>query len=130
MSDPEPTNVVRQREWTEEELLASGFRYYPRKKQCVLVRELPEEESPKTIETSWASLVAHADALGLDAERMREALDERRHRQRVAVDAAAARALGNSGTPTFYVNGRRVSGTRFEKEIYNIIEYLRDQRRR
>jgi hypothetical protein len=60
MSDPEPTNVVRQREWTEEELLASGFRYYPRKKQCVLVRELPEEESPKTIETSWASLVAHA----------------------------------------------------------------------
>jgi hypothetical protein len=38
--------VLRQRDWTEQELLDNGFRYYERKKYVVLARELPPEEAP------------------------------------------------------------------------------------
>lgn len=53
-------NIIRQRQWTPEELKAAGFRQYARKKQVVMVRQLPPEEAPLTIETTWDSLVAPA----------------------------------------------------------------------
>jgi hypothetical protein len=42
----EPENVLTQRDWTDDELLEAGFRYYQRRKRVVLVRELPPEEAP------------------------------------------------------------------------------------
>jgi hypothetical protein len=42
----ETDHVIRQRDWSEQELLANGFRYYERKKSVVLARELPPEEAP------------------------------------------------------------------------------------
>src|SRR4051794_19808417 len=53
-------NVITQRNWTEQELSAEGFCYYPRKKQIVMVRELPASEAPMTIRTQWDTLVATA----------------------------------------------------------------------
>jgi Na+/H+ antiporter NhaA len=55
-------------------------------------------------------LRGHADALGLDVARFAEDLRVRRHVQRVAADVASADASGVSGTPTFFVNGRRHHG--------------------
>jgi Na+/H+ antiporter NhaA len=55
-------------------------------------------------------LVAYAEQLGLDTERFREALRRQRFAARVAEDVESADASGVSGTPTFFVNGRRHYG--------------------
>jgi len=52
-----------------------------------------------------AELVSHARDLGLDAERVGRELADGTHADRVARDAATARALGLSATPVFFVNG-------------------------
>lgn len=41
--------VLRQRDWSEQELLENGFRYYKRRKRVVLARQLPLEEAPLQI---------------------------------------------------------------------------------
>ncbi|MCW2953905.1 MAG: Na+/H+ antiporter NhaA, partial [Conexibacter sp.] len=52
----------------------------------------------------------YAEELGLDLERFTEDLRRRRFAARVAGDVASADASGVSGTPTFFVNGRRHHG--------------------
>jgi protein-disulfide isomerase len=52
----------------------------------------------------------HAEALGLDVDRFVEDLRRRRHAPRVARDVQSADASGVSGTPTFFINGRRHQG--------------------
>lgn len=47
---------------------------------------------------------------GLDAERMEAEIDSGAHRDRIARDVASAEASGATGTPTFYVNGKRFFG--------------------
>lgn len=56
------------------------------------------------------ALHGHAEAIGLDVGRFAEELRQRRHAPRVAVDVAGADASGVSGTPTFFINGRRHHG--------------------
>jgi protein-disulfide isomerase len=58
-----------------------------------------------------ADLERHAQAIGLDMEAFRAALDDRRYFDLVAADAAAAGALGVRGTPTMFVNGTPVAGS-------------------
>lgn len=48
--------------------------------------------------------------LGLDAERMAIEIDSGAHRDRVGRDVASAEASGATGTPTFFVNGKRFFG--------------------
>jgi len=55
-------------------------------------------------------LVSHAEAVGLDLERFTRALDEHSHAKTVAEDALEAAALGVTGTPTMFINGRGVVG--------------------
>ena len=62
----------------------------------------------KALEKS--DLVAHARALGLDVQAFTRALDEHTHRAVVERDMAEARALGVTGTPALFVNGRRATG--------------------
>lgn len=52
----------------------------------------------------------HAEELGLDRERFVEDLHRHRHASRVARDVQSADESGVSGTPTFFVNGRRHHG--------------------
>ena len=52
----------------------------------------------------------YAQELQLDAERFGEDLRQRRYAPRVAADVASADSSGVSGTPTFFVNGRRHHG--------------------
>jgi len=72
---------------------------------------------------SLDDLVAHARAAGLDADRMRAALDDRRHEGRVSHDVAEARRLGLAGTPSFFVNGRKPSGN-VEADLEALVERL------
>jgi NhaA family Na+:H+ antiporter len=55
-------------------------------------------------------LVDHAAALGLDVERFARSLGAGDHAARVRKDVASAEASGAEGTPTFFVNGRRLLG--------------------
>jgi protein-disulfide isomerase len=57
-----------------------------------------------------ASLERYAQEIGLNMGRFREALDSGKFRARVQQDASAASAVGVTGTPTFFVNGRQVVG--------------------
>ncbi|WP_428261865.1 DsbA family protein [Haliangium sp.] len=59
---------------------------------------------------SRADLERHARAAGLDMDRFRAALDDRRYFEQVAADAAAGKALGVRGTPTMFVNGTPIPG--------------------
>jgi Na+/H+ antiporter NhaA len=55
-------------------------------------------------------LYRDADAIGLDLDRFGEDLRRRRYAPRVAQDVQTADASGVSGTPTFFINGRRHQG--------------------
>jgi len=55
-------------------------------------------------------LVRHAGDLGLDVERFRDELLGRQYASRVSEDVSSADESGVSGTPTFFINGRRHYG--------------------
>jgi Na+/H+ antiporter NhaA len=55
-------------------------------------------------------LVRYAEALGLDVERFTDALRTHAGAARIAEDVDGADLSGVSGTPTFFVNGRRHHG--------------------
>ncbi len=57
-----------------------------------------------------SSLRRYAEELGLDAERFEEELRRRIHAPRIRADVASADASGVSGTPSFFINGRRHTG--------------------
>jgi Na+/H+ antiporter NhaA len=52
----------------------------------------------------------YAEQLDLDVERFADDLRRRRYAPRVAADIASADASGVSGTPSFFINGRRHHG--------------------
>ncbi|MCB9617030.1 MAG: thioredoxin domain-containing protein [Sandaracinus sp.] len=55
-------------------------------------------------------LAGYAAQVGADPEGVRRALADRRHRAAVEADQGVGQSLGVSGTPTFFVNGRRLVG--------------------
>ena len=57
-----------------------------------------------------ADLLRYAEELGLDVERFKESLVSREFAGRVESDVDSADLSGVSGTPTFFVNGRRHHG--------------------
>jgi protein-disulfide isomerase len=69
-----------------------------------------------------AELEQIAGAAGLDLPRLRAALDDRRHRDAVAAEGAEAMALGVDTTPTLFVNGHAVVGSRDRAALEQIID--------
>ena len=61
-------------------------------------------------ELAPADLTRHAQVLDLDIDTFWTAVRERRHAGRIADDVASADRSGVSGTPTFFINGRRHQG--------------------
>jgi predicted DsbA family dithiol-disulfide isomerase len=61
-------------------------------------------------DVTMSDLYRLASELGLDLDRFSEELRHRRYAPRVARDVQSADASGVSGTPTFFVNGRRHEG--------------------
>ena len=58
----------------------------------------------------FSDLVGYAEQLGLDVERFTNELQDRAGATRVAEDVDSADLSGVSGTPTFFINGRRHYG--------------------
>lgn len=59
---------------------------------------------------SLDDLVGYARSIGLDGERMRAALLDRRHSETVDEDIELATELGVQGTPTTFIEGQEISG--------------------
>lgn len=57
-------------------------------------------------------LLQYARELGLDMQRFEQALDTARSKAVIDADVAEANALGATGTPAFFVNGRFLSGAK------------------
>jgi protein-disulfide isomerase len=57
-----------------------------------------------------ASILQAAKDAGLDAAKMKAALDQGRHKDRIERDQKLVQALGATGTPAFFVNGRKLVG--------------------
>jgi Na+/H+ antiporter NhaA len=74
-----------------------------------------------------SDLRRHAEELSLDVERFWDELRHHEHASRVAEDVASADASGVSGTPTFFINGRRHHGA---YDIDTLTTAVRSIRRR
>jgi Na+/H+ antiporter NhaA len=69
----------------------------------------------------------HARELGLDIDRFWDEVRRHEYAPRVAEDVASADASGVSGTPTFFINGRRHQGS---YDIETLTEAVQAARRR
>jgi Na+/H+ antiporter NhaA len=67
-------------------------------------------------------LLGYATALGLDPDRFHDDLTARRATARIAADLESADLSGVSGTPTFFINGRRHYGA---YDIHTLKEAIR-----
>lgn len=72
-------------------------------------------------QSQWGSLAdptsifaQYAEELGLDREAFTEALTSRTHKDRVASDQSDGYSVGVSGTPTFFINGKRQASFDYE----------------
>ena len=73
-------------------------------------------------ELDVASLKLRAAELGLDEEAFGSCLDSGEFADQVATDVAAGRALGVSGTPALFINGRYLSGAQPYDVIARVID--------
>jgi Na+/H+ antiporter NhaA len=74
---------------------------------------------------SFDDLVGYAGELGLDVERFADDLRRRSGAARIAEDVDSADLSGVSGTPTFFVNGRRHHGAYDEKTLSRAVRAAR-----
>ena len=58
----------------------------------------------------WSDLTRYAEELGLDVARFTAELSDGTHADRILADVASADESGVTGTPTFFINGRRHYG--------------------
>lgn len=65
--------------------------------------------------------VQHAKDLKLDVGKFQQALDGAKFKAQIEADAADAKALGVTGTPAFFVNGRFLSGAKPFEEFAALI---------
>jgi protein-disulfide isomerase len=73
------------------------------------------------------AFVAHAEALDLDLDRFEACLDSDDAAATVDADLRAAEAAGATGTPTFYINGIKLTGARPLEQFEEIVEEERDR---
>jgi protein-disulfide isomerase len=97
-----------------EAALAAGAqgRFWPMHDRLFAVHGLVDRASVELI----------AQDLGLDMVRFRGDLDAGTFRDQVAEDQATAIALGVTGTPTFFINGRPVHGSAPLRDFTSVID--------
>ena len=76
-----------------------------------------------------ADLLAYAGDLGLDVDRFADDLDHHVHADRIATDIDSADRSGVSGTPTFFVNGRRHYGAYDAASLQQAVAAARERTR-
>ncbi|MBQ0999684.1 Na+/H+ antiporter NhaA [Streptomyces sp. RK62] len=72
-------------------------------------------------------LLAYAEEIGLDVKRFREDLERHRGARRIAEDVDSADLSGVSGTPTFFINGRRHQGAYDIEALTRAVEQARQR---
>jgi protein-disulfide isomerase len=75
-------------------------------------------------------LVGYAARLGLDRAAFAACLDARRFGAAIDADVAEGRARGVRGTPTFFVNGRRLVGAQPIEAFREVIREALDEARK
>lgn len=76
-----------------------------------------------------AELVQYAVDVGIEREPFVRCLEDHRFRSDVQADVDQARALGVSGTPTFFVNGTKLVGAQPVESFRDAIEAALARRR-
>ena len=66
-------------------------------------------------------LMQYAQELGLDMKKFEHALDVEQAKPQIDADVSEAKALGVTGTPGFFVNGRFLSGAKPFDEFAEVI---------
>ncbi len=67
-------------------------------------------------------LKAHAAALGLDTAKFNACVDNHQQKPGVDADMAAAEAVGVTGTPAFFINGRSIEGAQPFESFKRVID--------
>lgn len=73
-------------------------------------------------------LLRYAEELELDVQRFKADLKKRKHARRVAEDAASGESSGVAGTPTFFINGRRLYGAYDLASLSTAVRAARSER--
>ena len=73
-------------------------------------------------ELGQESLLAYADELGLDRAAFEACLEDPATAERVDIDMQEAKALGATGTPTFFINGMMMTGARPLDEFDKVVQ--------
>jgi len=84
--------------------------------------EMHEQMLAHNEDLSHDALLALGQAAGLDAGRLRDALDRHSYAGAVADDMSAAAEVDFRGTPSFLINGRRVRGAVPVEELHKVID--------
>lgn len=69
-----------------------------------------------------ASIKGYASSLGLDTNQFNSCLDSGKYASEVQQDVNSGKAAGVSGTPTFFVNGKKIVGAQPFSEFKKIID--------
>jgi protein-disulfide isomerase len=75
------------------------------------------------------ALERYAREVRLNLRRFRAALDRRTHQSRIEHDSQLATSLGADGTPSFFINGRRLVGAQPIERFVAVIDRERDEAR-
>ncbi len=67
-------------------------------------------------------LAAVARALGLNVSRVKHAIADRRYETQIRADMELSEAVGATGTPHFFINGRRLVGAQPWKRFQEVID--------
>lgn len=81
---------------------------------AILFRETPKLEPHL--------FVKYANQLGLDLEAFEACVAEKRHAAEVQADVEAGEKIGVAGTPSFYANGRPITGARGVEQFAAVID--------
>jgi protein-disulfide isomerase len=77
------------------------------------------DSQPKLADDDLASV---ARVLGLNAARVKRAIADRRYEAQIKADVDLSAAVGASGTPHFFINGRRLVGAQPLKRFEEVID--------
>ena len=69
-----------------------------------------------------ADLKASAAKLGLDKKKFGACLDKAKYQPQIQQDMAEATKLGVTGTPTFFINGREITGAQPAQKFEDVID--------
>jgi protein-disulfide isomerase len=69
-----------------------------------------------------ADLLAYARELKLDVGRVKAAIEQKKHGKAIAADIELTKTLGAVGTPTFYIDGRKLVGAQPIEKFAAIID--------